>query len=328
MDFRVNQEQQALKSAVRSFCDARFSVERLKELERSPRLDRALWRGLAELGIFALSSSGCGASEAVLAFAELGRRLVPGPLVWTYLAAGFVEGAEDGSTIVGGLDETGAGGERILIENLESLDTVLVIRRSGIERIDPRTLDATPIETPLDPLTPVHRIARLPKGELIGGSEQAERTRLLGTALVAAQLLGIAEMARELAVAYAKVREQFGRPIGSFQAIKHICADMFVRQELARSAVYAAGATIDHPEVGSVERAVSSAKVVASLAADKNARACLQVHGGMGYTWEVPVHYYLKRSWILRTVFGASSDHAERIARELVDQAGVISAHA
>jgi alkylation response protein AidB-like acyl-CoA dehydrogenase len=121
-------------------------------------------------------------------------------------------------------------------------------------------------------------------------------------------------MSQELATEYSRKREQFGRPIGSFQAIKHILADCFTRQEIARAAVYAAGATLDQPDVADVDRAVSSAKLIASDAAMKNARACVQVHGGMGYTWEIPAHYYLKRAWVLENMFGTVDDHAENIA--------------
>ncbi|MHC4934336.1 MAG: acyl-CoA dehydrogenase family protein, partial [Planctomycetota bacterium] len=87
-----------------------------------------------------------------------------------------------------------------------------------------------------------------------------------------------------------------------------------VRQEIARAAVYAAGATLDDPAVGSAERAAATAKVTAGDAAMKNSRACIQVHGGMGYTWEVPAHYYLKRTWVLENVFGGVDDHAETMA--------------
>jgi alkylation response protein AidB-like acyl-CoA dehydrogenase len=142
-----------------------------------------------------------------------------------------------------------------------------------------------------------------------------------GAALVAGQLLGVAEMSQELATEYARKREQFGRPIGGFQAVKHLLADAFTRQELARAAVYAAGATLDDPQVGSVERAVSAAKVVAGEAAMKNARACVQVYGGMGYTWEIPAHYYLKRTWVLENVFGTVDEHAEQMAGHIAGEA-------
>ena len=135
-----------------------------------------------------------------------------------------------------------------------------------------------------------------------------------GAALVSGQLLGIAEATLEMALDYAKKREQFGRAIGSFQAVKHMIADMFVRQEVARAGAYAGGATLDHPEVGDVERAVSGAKLTSGECALRNAKACLQIHGGMGYTWEVPVHYFLKRAWVLETVFGTPEEHAAHLA--------------
>jgi alkylation response protein AidB-like acyl-CoA dehydrogenase len=126
-------------------------------------------------------------------------------------------------------------------------------------------------------------------------------------------MLGVAEATHDLAVAYAKEREQFGRPIGSFQAIKHMLADSFVRREVARASVYAAAATLDHPEAGDVAQAVAGAKVNASEAAMKNARTCIQVHGGMGYTWEVPAHYYLKRAWVLEQRFGTTAAYADAL---------------
>ena len=102
--------------------------------------------------------------------------------------------------------------------------------------------------------------------------------------------------------------------------MKHILADMFVRQEVARAAAYAAGATIDDPLVGDVARAVSSAKITCGEAAMKNSRACIQVHGGMGFTWEVPAHFYLKRTWVFESVFGTIDEHAESVAEKLAEQ--------
>jgi hypothetical protein len=189
-------------------------------------------------------------------FAELGRRLVPGPLVWSQLAAELIPGAASGEQVVGGLDRVAPGSEPVLIEHLDALDALLVLRPSGVHRVDPRQLRTRKIETPLDPLTPLHEAAELPEGERIAGPEAAQRLRVQGGALAAAQLFGIAEATQELATAYAKGREQFGRSICSFQAVKHLLADMFVRQELARAAAYAAGATLDHPEVGDPARAV------------------------------------------------------------------------
>ena len=174
-----------------------------------------------------------------------------------------------------------------------------------------------PLANPFDPLTPVHRAASLPPGEKLAGAEEATRLRLEGAALVSGQLLGIAEQTVTLASAYAKERKQFGRVIGSFQSIKHMLADMFTRQEVARAATYAAAATLDDPLVGDVARAVSSAKINSGEAAMKNSRACIQVHGGMGFTWEIAAHYYWKRSWVLESCFGSVDEHADALAEKL-----------
>ena len=92
---------------------------------------------------------------------------------------------------------------------------------------------------------------------------------------------------------------------------------MYVKQEVARAAVYAAGCTVDDPEIGDPIRAVASARVVAGEAAVHNARKCVQIYGGMGFTWEMPPHYYLKRTWVLENAFGTGEDAAERVAERI-----------
>ena len=319
MDFQLSEDQEALQQGIRSFCEGRISFDHLRVIEEKG-FDRSLWSEIAEMGIFTLripevqGGVGLGAADAVLVFEELGRAIVPGALVWTHLAAGFVEGADLGESVVGGLDLTGSSSDPIMIEHQEALDVLLLLKRDGIYRVDPRSVEGTPVARPLDPLTPLHHAVSLPVGEKIADEGAAAAMLTIGTAIASAQLLGIAQATLDMANEYAKKREQFGRPIGSFQAIKHILADCFVRQEAARAAAYAAGATIDYPEVGSVDRAVASAKLVAGDAAMKNARACIQVHGGMGYTWEVPAHYFLKRIWVLENSFGTTDDCADRLA--------------
>jgi alkylation response protein AidB-like acyl-CoA dehydrogenase len=279
------------------------------------------------MGVFALRLAesdggvGLGSADAVLVFEELGRCLAPGPVLWSHLAAGLIEGAESGDVVVGGLDQVNHGEGPVMVEYLQHIDALLVLREDGAYRVDPKALSATAVETPLDPFTPVHHVESLPEGDRVADAATAARLRIEGAALASALMLGIAEATQELATDYAKGREQFNRPIGSFQAIKHILADCFVRQEIARAAVYAAGATLDDPEVGNAERAAATAKVTAGDAAMKNSRACIQVHGGMGYTWEVPAHYFLKRTWVLENVFGGVDDHAETMAQLLAAEA-------
>jgi alkylation response protein AidB-like acyl-CoA dehydrogenase len=127
-------------------------------------------------------------------------------------------------------------------------------------------------------------------------------------------LVGLAAAAVDLAVAYAKGREQFGKPIGSFQAVKHMCADMLVRAEVARAAVHAAAATIDQPDVGDAVRAAAGAGLLAVEAAIANGKSCIQVHGGMGFTWEVPAHLYLMRARVVASELDATATLAELVA--------------
>ena len=322
MDFQLTEDQRALQSGIRSFCDDRYAFENIVALEKAP-LDRERQRELAEMGVFSLrlpeaqGGVGLGMAEGVLVFAELGRRVVPGPLLASHLFAGLVPGAATGETIVSGLDLTRRSGAALLVEYAGEVDALVVLAKDGVHRIDAKRLRAERIETPLDPLTPLSHVRELPRGERIAGPEQAAQLRLEGTLLASALCLGIAEMTTELAVEYAKKREQFDRPIASFQAIKHFAADMHVRQEMARAVVYAAGAAFDDPSVGDVPRAVASARVVAFEAAMKNARMCIQIYGGMGYTWEMPPHYYLKRTFVLENSFGSGDEACETIAERI-----------
>ncbi|MEU8521521.1 acyl-CoA dehydrogenase family protein [Streptomyces sp. NBC_01216] len=289
MDFRLTDDQKALKAGVREMLTARFGPDALRAAVASGRLDRALWRDLGELGFFALrlpeesGGVGLGPPEAVLVFEEAGRALLPGPLVATHLAAGEVPGAAEGKTVV-----TAPGGPFV-----EWLDEADVVRGD--------TSGAAPVRS-VDPLTPLHRLpdtaapaawrtgaAGVREGAPAG--PVSEPAVALGALLTAAEQLGSAGRTTEAAVRHARARQQFGRPVGAFQAVKHLCAEMLVRTEVARAAVYAAAVTGDPVEI-------AGAKLLADEAAVGCARDCLQVHGGMGFTWEAEVHLHLKRAWV------------------------------
>ena len=146
-----------------------------------------------------------------------------------------------------------------------------------------------------------------------GGAASLARTLDRGRAALACEQVGIAEAAMDLAVDYAKVRKQFDRAIGSFQAIKHTCADMLVHVESARSAAwYAAWAAAEAPE--ELPLAAAVAQATASEAAFRCAADGLQVHGGIGFTWESDVHLFLKRARAAQTLFGDVADHHARVA--------------
>ncbi len=314
MNFRLSEDEAALKAEVRRFCEAEITLERLRKVEFPTGIgfDPSLWKELSEMGVFGLrqpeaaGGAGLGLASAVLVFVELGRRLAPGPTIATHLASGlgadFSQSAAEGKSIVGSVEVPLSASEPLLIEYLEQLNVLLTLRPDGIYRLDPKSLSAEAC-VPLDPLTPVYELAKLPAGERIAGADRAQTWRLEASVLAAAELVGIAEATLELALQYSKTREQFGRPIGSFQALKHMMSDMLIRKEVARAAVYAAGATFDDPQAGDFARAAKAARITAIDAAMKNARACIQIYGGMGYTWEAAPHYYLKRAFVLDRSF-------------------------
>lgn len=329
MDFEVSEFQSDLADGIRRLCAGAFPLEEIRRTESTDRVvDRAGWARLGEAGVFHLCLAeeaggvGLGLAEAALVFEQLGRALVPGPLVASHLAAGLVDGADDGSVVVGLVERPapGAAGTGVLpvvVEHLADLDVLLVLSDRGVEQLDPASLDASPLPRPMDPLTPVWSIDELPAGELVAGPEVAAWWRRDGAVLTGALQVGMAQWACDLAVEYAKGRVQFGRPIGGFQAVKHLCADMAVRAEVARIAVQAAAVTVDQPDVGDADVAAAGAKLLADEAAVTNGRSSIQVHGGMGFTWEVPAHLAYKRARVLATQFGRDDALAESLAEAL-----------
>jgi alkylation response protein AidB-like acyl-CoA dehydrogenase len=325
VDFRLDEGQVALQEAVAGFCSSRLPLDSIGERE-SPSLPAGLWPELAELGVFSLlvpeadGGLGLGVAEATLVFEQLGRHLVVGPLVWSALAPTLVDGVLDGSKVVGGHDASTLADDPIVVEHAADLDLLVVLRHDGVFAVEGADLGEAKVLEPLDPLTPAGGFEVLPEGARVGTADQAAELRDRATVLTAAFLLGISDAALHVARDYSLEREQFGQPIGTFQALKHMMADMFVRTNLARSATYAAAAVLDDPVVGHVGRSVSAAKLLAGEAAIDNARASVQVLGGMGFTWDMLPNYLLKRAWVLDAAFGASSSHALAISTSMVSE--------
>jgi alkylation response protein AidB-like acyl-CoA dehydrogenase len=287
--FQLTSDQLALRAAMRELLARRFGGAVLRAAVDDPRLDRALWRELGAAGFFALrvpeadGGVGLGLPEAVLVFEEAGRVLLPGPLVATHLAAGTVPGAASGEAVVADVDGGG------LVEWLDAADVVRGDAAGAVAL------------TSVDPLTPVHRVP----------GARARAVDPVAVLLTAAEQLGTATRACELAVQHARTREQFGQPIGAFQAVKHLCAQMLVRAETARAAVYAAAVTADPVDI-------AAARLLADEAAERGARDCLQVHGGMGFTWECEVHLHLKRAWVRSRRGGGGAESEELLAVDLL----------
>jgi alkylation response protein AidB-like acyl-CoA dehydrogenase len=179
------------------------------------------------------------------------------------------------------------------------------ITRNALKLVD-STLRAARIE--LADVT-VDASARLGKpGESAAAVRDALDAEIVARA---AEMVGSAEAALELAVEYAKVRKQFGQPIGRFQGVKHELAEVHVEVESARSLTYYASWAIDHSD--DAARHVSMAKMVASAAADRAGESCVQTHGAIGFTWECDAHLFYKRGRMSRTMLGSAGWHGERV---------------
>jgi alkylation response protein AidB-like acyl-CoA dehydrogenase len=139
----------------------------------------------------------------------------------------------------------------------------------------------------------------------------------LGALMSAAQLIGLSEAMLDQAVAYSKVREQFGQPIGGFQAVKHKLADVAVALEFVRPVVWRAAQALDDI-LESASLHVSHAKVAAADAGYLAAESAIQVHGAMGYTYEVDLHFWMKRAWALAGAWGSRGFHVRRIDRAIL----------
>jgi alkylation response protein AidB-like acyl-CoA dehydrogenase len=328
MDFEPTDDQLALQAELRRFLTDRVTPEARRAIgERPGAVDRDLWRDLGRMGVFALTlpeadgGVGLGLADATIVFEELGRAAVPGPVVGTFLAAGL--GADISAEAATGQAVVGLTpvGDPAFVEHLAALDALLVVGHDGATLTE-RPAASRPVDRPLDPLTPVDVVDTLPPGHRVGGPEVAARLRSAGGLLAAALQVGLADAAVTLATDHASERIQFGRVIGSFQAVKHLLADAQVQIEVARAAVQAAGVERDDAEAGDTDparahRAADVARIVASRAADRATRACVQVHGGMGFTWELDAHLFLKRALVLDVGLGSPDAAIESLAAAL-----------
>jgi alkylation response protein AidB-like acyl-CoA dehydrogenase len=318
VNFGLDEDELAIQSSFQQLIRRRLPLERVRTAEGG-RLDREVWQLLADAGVFALrrppsaDGAGLGATAAAVVFIELGRSLASGPLVASHLAVALRSDAADGDRVVAAIEQR--PGLPRQVPHLEDLDELVVLDDEGVsvvsgsELAELVALASGHERRDLDPLTPVYRVAQLPAGRRTGGPEDAAAWRTNGAMLTAALLVGIAEETTARATAYALERQQFGRAIGSFQAVKHMIADMTVRAELARAATYAAAVMLDDPTAGDAVRACSGAKVLGGRAAFLNGKSCVQVMGGMGITWEMPAHLFLKRALVLEAQFGDSATH-------------------
>ncbi|MFC4503444.1 MULTISPECIES: acyl-CoA dehydrogenase family protein [Streptomyces] len=370
MDLTFSEEQDELRTVVRSFL-AKYSDEQaVRRLAADPRgHDPAVWRRMAtELGLQGLAvpeeygGSGFGYVELGVVFEEAGRALLCAPHFATVALAAeallrcddeqarrdLLPGIAAGDTLAtlaltedaGRWDAEGIRltahegatgwrltGAKTYVPDGHVADLLLVAARtpSGVSLFAVAADAPGLTRTTLPTLDQTRGQARVEftgtPARLLGAEGTAwpvlERTLATAAVLLAAEQVGGAAAALDGAVEYAKIREQYGRPIGSFQGIKHKCADMLMEIESARSAAYGGLWALDAGDETEIAVASALARVCCSEAFTRVAADAIQVHGGIGFTWEHPAHLYFKRAKSTETLLGTPSYHRELLAARL-----------
>ena len=326
MDFDFSDEQREIKSTARDFLAARFKPEKVRELaESGSPYDDAICAEICELGWPGIAiaeeygGQGLGAVELVILQEELGYACAPSPFVANAYAGLVIEQAgsdEQRSRWLPGIAFGEARGSAVisgdpdLIAGAAEGAAVLVLPEGdGAKIVEPRDAELERLD--LIDATRAYFTVTADRGDpLLGDVSRAADTAAIA---FAAELVGVAQRALEMAVDYAKERQQFGRPIGSYQAVSHRCAQMLWDTEEARSLTYYAAWCAD-AEPESLPLAASMAKARASDAATAVTHEAIQTFGGIGFTWEHDVHFLLKRAQVSARMLGSAGHHRERVA--------------
>jgi alkylation response protein AidB-like acyl-CoA dehydrogenase len=360
MQFGLSESQQILKDTARKFFAGEIPITAVrKAMETETAYDAALWTRLAEQGFTGIIAPeeygglGLGKVELILLMEEAGYALLPGPFFSTVALAGavidacalpeqkknylsriaagqarstvaFVEAA--GSWDPASLQIASVGnkltGTKLFVTDAAVADIIIVVARDGVFAVESNAagIRIEPMKG-MDLARKIYSVEfRNTPTEKLGDSACLADALNVATAALCAEMVGGMQRALELTVAYAKTRKQFGKPIGIFQAVQHLCADMYLETESSRSVTYYAAWALEE-NTPDAATSVSVAKMYSSDAARNVGNRGIQVHGGMGFTWENDLHLYYRRAKASETMLGDSIFHRERIARLVIDGA-------
>jgi alkylation response protein AidB-like acyl-CoA dehydrogenase len=358
MQFGLSESQQILKDTARKFFAGELPfAEVRKVMETETAYDAALWTKLANQGFTGIISPedcggmGLGKVELILLMEEAGYALLPGPFFSTVALAGAVLAAvatvaqkkkylqriasgdarstlalveASGSWDPAGIQMSATGdkltGRKLFVPDAAVADFILVAARNGVFLVEPGAsgLHIAPMKG-MDITRKIYSIEfKNTPAEKLGDASGLVPALDIATTALCAELVGGMQRTLDTAVAYAKTRKQFGKPIGIFQAVQHMCADMYLETESARSAAYYAAWALEE-NAPDAALSVSIAKMYASDAGRTVGNRGIQVHGGMGFTWENDLHLYYRRAKASETMLGDATFHRERIARLVID---------
>ncbi len=338
MDFGLSEDQREIQRTARELLGERARWERVREHAETRRGDEALWLELCELGWPGIAvderygGQGLGTVALAVLCEELGRVVAPVPFLPSAMAAALIEaagseaqrerwlpGLASGQTLgaVGvareGVAELVVGGvEAGVVVLLEGRDEARLLAVDGAGAGEDPGVEIQPLRA-IDPTRSAARVSAdvgageaLAAADVRGGVDRA-------LVAVSAELVGVSERALEMTVAYVKERRQFGVPVGAYQAVSHRCAQMLLDTEQARALTAAAAWSADADPAG-LAQAAAMAKAAASDAGRDVTAGSIQMHGGIGFTWEADVHWLYKRAQLDAALLGGARYHRARVA--------------
>jgi alkylation response protein AidB-like acyl-CoA dehydrogenase len=327
MRFDLSDEQRAVRDAIDELCGTRWDSAALRRYVAGDDDGSALWHELATAGWTGAAvaeqhgGQGLGSVELALVCEGLGRALAPGAFFGNTAAALLVDAAGDDQQRERWLPGFAGGQRRGALATLQRDGSAVAYDAEGAAAIlivsaDGGAAIAGADDCRLEPVEGVDLTRRLSRvnvqtSQALKGDVGAAVDRL--EVALSAELVGVAGRAMDLAVEHARTREQFGRPIGAYQAVSHRCADMLLDVESARSAVLVAAWTADN-DAAALPFASSVAKVAAAQGAWRVTTSALQVHGGIGFTWEHDCHLLLRRATASGRLLGSVDWHLDRVS--------------
>jgi len=346
MDFTFSEDQLLFQESVRDFLVNEITPEIIRELWESEtgRSDK-LWSQLTEMGLVGMTVpeefGGLGMNELdfVLLAQECGYVALPEPLVHTVLVAVPLLRDIGGELAAQWLPKIAAGEAKVvvgleenqLVEDAHVADLLLLQKGDSFYALTSDQVQLRHNES-VDPSRKLYLVTFTEEEATVEAGTEVSRDAALITAALnrgalasAAQALGLTQRMLDLSVQYTSERQQFGKPIGSFQAVKHLMSNVAVRLEYAKAPVYRAAYALAQGQASASEN-TSHAKLAACEAANLAAKNCVQVHGAMGYTWEVDLHIFMKKAWALANTWGDSGFHKTRIAQTIFSEGAALGA--
>ncbi len=349
MDFEFSQDQEMLRDSVRRFLSERAPISWVREHYDDPRgTTDEVWKGVVDLGLTGIlvpeehGGLGMGMVDMGVVLEEMGRAVHPGPFLPSAVGAVSLADAEllpdlasgevTGAAAIEGdplhLDGSSVSGVKHAVLAAEAADVVLVDAADGSGAVVVAVETGAP-GVSIEAVEGVDGTRRMADIHVDGAS--ARRVELADAEAALAEArdrvvtgltvdgVGAAAAALDMSVEYAKERRQFDHPIGSFQAVQHLCADMLYDLELARAGAYYALWACDEADAATRHEAATMAKAWASDALFRVGANTIQVHGGIGFTWEHDAHLFYKRLLTLQQAFGGTTRHLEELARLALD---------